>query len=67
MPRSSHRPVKISKDADLKAVVDYFDNPRPPSGSAERAARAKAEREKREREAAMEAQIRAKEEVSNRG
>ena len=23
----SHRPVKISKDKDLKAVVDYFDRP----------------------------------------
>ena len=23
----SHKPVKISKDQDLKAVVDYFDRP----------------------------------------
>ncbi|GMI30936.1 hypothetical protein TrRE_jg5893 [Triparma retinervis] len=52
MPRSSHRPVKISKDKDLKAVVDYFDRPPPPARDLAKEARLKTEKALREREAA---------------
>eukprot|EP00518_Triparma_eleuthera_P000536 CAMPEP_0182459492 /NCGR_PEP_ID=MMETSP1319-20130603/4610_1 /TAXON_ID=172717 /ORGANISM="Bolidomonas pacifica, Strain RCC208" /LENGTH=193 /DNA_ID=CAMNT_0024658427 /DNA_START=136 /DNA_END=717 /DNA_ORIENTATION=+ len=59
----SHRPVKISKDKDLKAVVDYFDRPPLPKRDlAKEAALKKAAEEEAARKEA-EAKFQAEEEA----
>ena len=56
MPTSRSKAVKISKDKDLKAVVDYFSKP-PEDLEAKEAARRKAEAERAAEESAIAAQM----------